>query len=199
MANTAFKTYAQDHGGRVILLFLLFLLAIYQFINAGFSAFATVCFIPLIILFVIVSFQYRMLVFFALVIINYFLQCINKNGLLPSGIPMSMYNEMLELALIGMAIIDYRQYPSFNRLGSVMLMAILGWCGFCTIEVLNDTCNLGINVGAWYTGARLLAFQLLFVYIVSSFTGLFPSVIGHGNLHFSLPFLEVAPVLSLKV
>ena len=166
MINTAFKTYAQDHGGRVFLLFLLFLLAIYQFIHAGFSAFATVCFIPLIILFVIVSFQYRMLVFFALVIINYFLQCINKNGLLPSGIPMSMYNEMLELALIGMAIIDYRQYPSFNRLGSVMLMAILGWCGFCTIEVLNDTCNLGINVGAWYTGARLLAFQLLFIYIV---------------------------------
>lgn len=166
MVNTAFKTYAQDHGGRVILLFLLFLLAIYQFITAGFSAFATICIIPLIILMIIVSFQYRMVVFFALVIINFFLQCINKNGLLPSGIPMSMYNELLELSLIAMAIIDFRQYPNFDRLGSVMLLALFAWCGFCTIEVLNDTCNLGINVGAWYTGARLLAFQLLLIYIV---------------------------------
>lgn len=166
MVNTAFKTYAQDHGGRVIVLFLLFLLAIYQFINAGFSAFAIVCAIPLIILGVVVTFEYQMFAFALLFFINYFLQCFNKNDLLPNGIPMSIYNEMIELGLIAMAIIDFRQYPNFNRLGSVMLIAILAWCGFCTIEVLNDTCNLGINVGAWYSGARLLAYQILFIYIV---------------------------------
>ena len=166
MTNTAFKTYAQDHGGRVIVLFLLFLLAIYEFINAGFGAFAAICIIPLIILCIIMTFQYRMVLFFVLFSLNFFLQCLNKNELLPGGIPMSMYNELLEIALIAIAIIDFRQYPNFNRLGSIMLIAILAWCGFCTIEVLNDTCNLGINIGAWYTGARLMAFQLLFIYIV---------------------------------
>ena len=49
-----------------------------------------------------------------------------------------------------------------------MLFALLLWCGFCTLEVLNDTCNLGINVGAWYTGARMMAFQLLYCFIVFS-------------------------------
>lgn len=166
MINTAFKTYAQDHGGRVVLLFLLFLLAIYQFIHAGFSAFAIVCSIPVVILFVILAFRHRMLVFWLLILINFFLMCLNKNQLLPGAIPISMYNELLELSLIAMAIIDFRQYPNFNRLGSLMLFAIIIWCGFCTIEILNDTCGLGINVGAWYTGARLYAFQILYVYFI---------------------------------
>ena len=166
MANTAFRTYAQEHGGRVFILFLLFLLAIYQFINAGFGAFATICIIPILIIGVIATFQYGMFLFWALIFVNYFIQCLNKNEMLPGGIPMSMYNELLEIALIAMAIIDFRKYSNFERMGNIMLMALLAWCGFCTIEILNDTCGLGINVGAWYTGARMMAFQLLYVFIV---------------------------------
>ena len=52
MAN-ALKTYTKENGGRVSLLFLLFLLAIYEFITAGFSAFAVVCLTPLLALFVL--------------------------------------------------------------------------------------------------------------------------------------------------
>ena len=33
-------TYTQETGGRALLLFLLFGLAIYEFVNAGFPAFA---------------------------------------------------------------------------------------------------------------------------------------------------------------
>jgi hypothetical protein len=47
-----------------------------------------------------------------------------------------------------------------------MLFAIVIWCGFCTLELLNNTCDLGFNIGAWYTGARLMAFQLLYIFIV---------------------------------
>ena len=166
MANTAFKTYAQENGGRVSLLFLLFLLAIYQFIHAGFSAFAIVCITPVLALAVISVFQYRMAAFWLLIFLNFFLQCFNKNQILPSGMPLSLYNELIEIVLIAMALIDIREHTNFNRLKSLMLVAILIWCGFCCIEVFNDTCNLGINVGAWYTGARLLAFQILYVYIV---------------------------------
>ena len=80
--------------------------------------------------------------------------------------PMSIYNELLELLLIGIAIIDFRQAPHFERLGNLMFITILIWCAFCTIEVFNDTCGLGIDIGGWYTGTRMMAFQLLYACIV---------------------------------
>ena len=84
----------------------------------------------------------------------------------PMPLPMSLPNEMLQLLLLGIAIIDYRQTPHFERALNVMLMALIIWCTFCTIEILNDTCGLGINVSAWYTGARMMAFQLLYIFLV---------------------------------
>lgn len=160
------STYTNESGGRAILLFLLFGLAIYQFVNAGFSAFATVCLSPLIIIAAYITFKYRMAAFWALCTINYFVFCLSKNGLLPSGIPLSLYSEMLEILLLLVAIIDARKSPHFDRTINLMLYALLMWCGFCTLEVLNDTCGLGINVGAWYQGARMMAFQLLYAFLV---------------------------------
>lgn len=165
--NKGISTYtSQENGGRAILLFLLFALAIYQFVNAGFSAFATVCLSPLLIIAVYIAFKYRMAAFWALFVINYFVQCWGKNQLLPSGIPMSLYNEMLEILLLGVAIIDARKTPHFERTLNLMFYALIIWCGFCTLEVLNDTCGLGINVGAWYQGFRMMAFQLMYAFLV---------------------------------
>ncbi len=83
-------------------------------------------------------------------------------------IPMSLPNEMLQIILLAIAIIDIRENPHFEKTANLMLFALIIWCGFCTIEVLNDTCGLGINIGAWYTGARLMAFQLLYIFLVFS-------------------------------
>lgn len=159
-------TYTQETGGRALLLFLLFGLAIYEFVNAGFAPFAIVCISPLIIIAAYVTFKYRMAAFWALFFINYFVQCFAKNNLLPSGIPMSLYNEMLEILLLGIAIIDARRTSHFERTANLMLYALIMWCGFCTLEVLNDTCGLGINIGAWYQGARMMAFQLLYCFLI---------------------------------
>ena len=49
--------YTHDNGGRVALLFLLFALAIYEFINAGFNAYAIICLSPLAILFCYMAFK----------------------------------------------------------------------------------------------------------------------------------------------
>ena len=163
MANTAFKTYASEHGGRVLLLILLFLLALYQFIHAGFPAFAVTCAIPIIILAIITAFHYQMLTFWLLIVINYILQWHNIK--LPSGIPVSMYNEMLEIILIALAIIEMKD-AKIERLGNVMFFTLMIWGCYCTLEVLNDTCDLGINIGAWYTGARMMSFQLIYCSIV---------------------------------
>ena len=79
---------------------------------------------------------------------------------------MSMYNELLELLLIGIALIDLRHSPHFERLGNLMFFTLMIWLFFCTIEAFNNTCGLGIDVGGWYTGARMMAIQLIYASIV---------------------------------
>ena len=146
------------------MLLLLFLLAIYEFITAGFNTFVIICLSPLLVLFVYTAFSYKMFTFWTLIVINYFIQMKD----IPVPVPMSLPNEMLQLSLLAMAIIDARQTPHFERTGNLMLLALVIWCGFCTLEVLNDTCGLGIDTGAWYTGARLMAFQILYIFLVFS-------------------------------
>lgn len=163
--TNSFTTYSRENGGRVILLFLLFLLAIYQFVTAGYNAFVIVCITPLLVLAGYVVFRWRMSAFWLLIVINYLIQW---KEIPPLPIPASLPNEMLQLLLLGIAIIDARQTPHFERAANLMLFALTIWCGFITLEVLNDTCGLGINVGAWYTGARMLGFQLLYIFLVFS-------------------------------
>ena len=165
MPNSITKYYPEN-GGRVIVLFLLFSLAIWQFISAGFNAFAIICLLPLLVPIIYVAFTWRMAFFWVLVVVNYFVMWGNKNEWLPVGIPLSLYNELLEILLIVIAIVDARQSPHFDRAGSLMLITLVTWSGFCTLELFNNTCRLGLDVGGWYTGARLMAFQLLYAYIV---------------------------------
>lgn len=163
MANTAFKTYANEHGGRVLILLLLFLLAIYQFIHAGFNSFAIICLSPLLVIAVVMSFRHGMLLFWTLIVVNAFLQ--NKNFHFPG--PISLYNEILEILLLALALIDVKN-THLERMGNIMFLTLIIWCGYCTLQVLNDTCSLGMDVGAWYTGARLMAFQIMYAFLVFS-------------------------------
>ena len=156
--------YSRENGGRVLLLFLLFFMAMYQFITAGFPAFVIVCLFPFIVLFVYFTFKWRMFAFWTLILINYFVQM--KDFPIPG--PKSMLTEMLQLLLLAIAIMDARKNPHFEKCINLMLFALIIWCTFCTLEVLNDTCGLGINITAWYTGARLMAFQLLYIFLVFS-------------------------------
>ena len=127
--NPAFKAYAQDNGGRVAILFLLFLLAIYRFCSAGFSGFATICAIPIIILVIIAAFRQRMLMFWVLIFINYIIQW--HNITLPRGIPMSLYNEIVEIILIMLALLDFNNVKG-RRLYNLMALFLFVWCGYCT-------------------------------------------------------------------
>lgn len=156
--------YTHENGGRVALLFLLFALAIFQFINSGYNAFAVICLSPLAILFVYVAFKWKMAVFVALIVVNWFIM--NRNFSLP--FPASLADESLELLLIAIAIIDARNTPHFERAWNFMFLAIMIWCGLCTIEILNDTCGLGMNVNAWFIGFRLMALHLVWIILVFS-------------------------------
>ena len=162
------KSYAHEHGGRVALLFLLFLLAIYNFITAGFNSFAIICLLPLMIALIYVAFKWRYSVFWTLIVVNYILHFFLRNQWLPSGVPLSAYNEILEIILIAIALIDIRKEQHFGRCINMMFFAISLWCTLCIIEVFNDTCGLGINVAGWFTSFRLIAFQLVYFIIIFS-------------------------------
>lgn len=144
------------------MLFLLFALAIYQFITVGFSAFAIVCSLPILVILVILTFRYRLFIFWALMGINYFIQW---KSFPISGIPTSVPNEILELLLLALAIIDVKELKS-ERTINPMLGALLVWGAFCTLEVLNETSGLGIQIAAWYAGARMMAYQLVYAFLV---------------------------------
>ena len=179
--------YAGENGGRVLLLFLLFLLAIYQFAHAGFPAFTIICLSPLLVISVYVLFRWRMLAFWVLFVLNYFLMM--HDSPMPSGIPTSLWNEMIELVLLAIAIIDARENPHFEKCTNLMLFALIIWCGFCTLQILNDTCDLGFDIGSWYTGARLMAFQILYAFIVFSIYISSPRIL--------LNYLRLWAILSL--
>lgn len=170
MANKVYSNriseYIHDNGGRVIILFLLFLLAIYEFLHSGLISFAVICILPLFIAATYTTFRWRMSAFWVLIVINYFLQM--KDSPLPSGIPMSLWDEMLELILIAIAIVDIRKSPHFERCINLMLLAIIIWLLFCTLQLLNNTCNFGIEVSAWFTSFRLIALQLVWILLVFS-------------------------------
>ena len=156
--------YTHENGGRVALLFLLFALAIFEFIHAGFNSFAVICLSPLAILFCYVAFRWKMTVFWALIIINWFIMNRNFNISFPKSLP----DEMLELTLIAMAIIDIRKETYFGRAWNFMLLAVMIWLGLCAIEIFNDSCGLGLNVNAWFTGFRLMAIHLVWIILVFS-------------------------------
>lgn len=155
--------YTHENGGRVLLLFLLFLLSLYSFKNSGLTGMAMVLAIPISIVAVYLAFSYRMFSFWMLFIINYFVMFLQREGAMP--LPASLPNELIEIVLIAIAIIDLRE-THFENLANLMTVGVLGWCAFCLIEIFNDTCGLGMNVNAWFTGVRLMAFQLLYAVIV---------------------------------
>ena len=160
--------YVHENGGRVLLLFLLFILALFELKNNGLPLFTVICLSPLLIVAVYSVFRWRMAAFWALIVINYFLQM--KDTPIPSGggIPMSIYDEGLELLLIAIALVDVRQNPNFKKILNPMLLAILIWLGLCFLELFNDTCSMGMDVAAWFTSFRLMALHLVWILIVFS-------------------------------
>ena len=164
MKKLTFTTYAKENGGRVTLLFLLFLLAMYELVTAGFPVFAIICLLPVVFIAVIACFRSGILLFWFLIVINYLIMWKE----IPLGsIPTSLPNEMIEIFLLALAIINVQE-SKFQRTGNLMLITLLVWCSFCILEVLNDTCGIGVDVGAWYTTARSLAFQILYAFLVFS-------------------------------
>ena len=78
MANN-YLSLAKENRGKVLLLFLLFFLALFEFKSSGFTTFAIICLSPIAVLAVYVIFRWRMAAFWALIILNYLIPFKNIN------------------------------------------------------------------------------------------------------------------------
>jgi len=158
--------YLHENGGRVLILFLLFLLAIYNLYSAGITGFALICCIPLIPVIIFFGFHHKMIMFWILFSINYFIMGSLLYINLPC--PISLPSELLELTLLFAILIDNKNIKIHN-INNIMLFALLMWLFFACIEMFNDTCDLGFHITAWLVEARLLVFQLIYIYCIFSF------------------------------
>lgn len=168
MSNATYNghTLLKEHsGGRVIILLLLFALAVYQFCTSGIGAMAAVCLLPVVAIIFYLIIKYDMFVVYLLLFINYFLFFASRHGYLPNGVPMSLYNEALEMLLIMTALAKGKDI-SFDYMVNPMGLGLVIWSAFCILELLNDSCGLGINFMIWFTGARLMAFQLVYALVI---------------------------------
>ncbi len=164
MSVASYRTSMNElGGGRIAVLLLLFALALFQFYTAGLGGFAMICVLPLLVIAVVVSFKSRMLVFWALIVVNYLVSM--KTLPRPEGIPTSLYNEVLQVLLLTMAIIDVKEVK-FKYAANTMLIALVIWNTFLILELLNDTCGLAPDFPHWYQGIRLYGFQLIYVLLV---------------------------------
>lgn len=163
MYTKSIIAYFQENGGRVLILFLLFLLAIFSFHSAGINGFAFICILPLFLILLLFSFKHKMIMFWTLFACNYFIMGYIKYKILPC--PVSLPCELLELCMLMTLFIDNKR-SKFSNLGNTMFFALSLWIIFACIEMFNNTCNLGFHFVEWLTEARLLVFQLLYIYVI---------------------------------
>lgn len=166
LRNTSTSDNPYTGGGRVIALILLFAVALYMFYSKGIAAF-TIAFgiVPVMVLLIGAALKYQMLVFWVLFVFNYLVFFLNRMGYMP--LPLSVPNELFEMVLIALAIID-AGILRFEKLANNMFLALLIWLAYCLLEILNDTCEVGGDFTIWFTGARLIVFQLIYAFIVFS-------------------------------
>ena len=151
-------------GGRIAILFLLFLLSLYSLYTQGLNGFAiTFAAVPVAVIAFSILFHWKLSAFWLLFVVNYFIFFIGRMGYYYG--PLSLPNEVIEMLLIGLAVID-AGIMRFEKVANWMGFALLIWCAYCTLEALNDTCGLGFNMAVWYSGMRLIALQLLYGFIV---------------------------------
>lgn len=166
MSNTSFRTTANElGGGRIAILILLFALALYQFYKAGIGAFAVICALPVLVIVIVAAFRYRMLMFWVLIFVNYFVAMYSFPW--PSGVPVSLYNEVLEILLLLLAVIDVKE-ENFKYAANTMMFALIIWCTYLFLELFNNSCGMMLDFSNWFPGIRQLAFQIVYALLVFS-------------------------------
>ena len=154
------KTYVtngRDLGGRVIILFLLFLVALYFLATAGLTPFAAICMLPAIAIFVYLAMKRQNTLFWYIFIMNYIVMGLQRYGYIP--VPITVVTLLPQLLLL-MSLVAFPRHGK-NTMATPMLFAILLWAGYLVLQFFNETCSLPVNIGNWLT--NIMFFSLYFL------------------------------------
>ena len=146
------------------MLFLLFLVALYQFYSMGLTGFAAICVFPAIIIFVVLAIKHPNTLFWYIFSMNYFVMGLQRYEYIP--VPVTAVTVLPQLLLIIAIIIIPRKKG--NTLATPMLLAILLWTFYLVIQVFNETCGLPVSIGDWLTNINFYAFYFILAYILIS-------------------------------
>ena len=144
------------------MLFLLFLLALYEFYSMGITGMALVCIIPLLVVSVYVVFQYKMAVFWFIFAVNYIIMGVNRYYSIP--VPITVLTIIPQILLLIVAIIDTRKDTNV-KFGNLMNYALFLWLVYVFLQLFNETLGLPISIGDW---ARNFLFYGLIFFITCS-------------------------------
>lgn len=150
-------------GGRVIILFLLFLLSLYEFYSMGIMGMAIVCMIPLMIVGIYIAFNFKMVLFWYIFIINYIIMGVTRYYYI--SIPVTALTILPQFFLIFVCILDIRWQRNAKYL-NLMLLAELIWIFYIIIQIFNRTCQLPISFNAWMTNLIFYGLLLLLAYFI---------------------------------
>ena len=153
-----FADYKSQAGGRVLLLFLLFILALYEFYNIGITGFALVCLIPLAVFVLMFSFQHKMAVFWFIFVVNYTIMGITRYFYIP--IPITTFTIIPQLFLLMVCLWDIREHTKARYI-NLMWFAIIIWSAYIVLQLFNRTCQLPISVSSW--GRNFVFYALAFI------------------------------------
>ena len=161
-----FADYKSQAGGRVLILFLLFLLALYEFYSMGITGYALVCMIPLSIAFILFSFQHKMMVFWYVFIINYTVMGLTRYYYIP--IPVTVLTVIPQIFLLSVCIWDVREHPN-SRYGNLMTLAIIIWTTYVILQLFNQTCLLPISFTAWGMNFMFYGLSFILAYVIITY------------------------------
>ena len=159
---TGALAYTQNHGGRVIVLFLLFLLALYQLSTLGLTAFAAVCLIPAVLIFLFLAVKHQNALFWYIFTINYFVMGLQRYGYIP--VPITVVAVLPQMLLLMSLLIIQR--PSKNSMLNPMLLGIIIWTFYLTLQIFNRTCGLPLSVGDWLMNMNFYAFYFIIAFVL---------------------------------
>jgi hypothetical protein len=163
MANKAIKLYAKENGGRVSILFLLFLLAIYEYYAMGVVGYALVCLIPAMIIGIILAYKHTGTFFWVIFTINYFIMGIARYVNIP--IQLSAITLGPQLALLMVMIFNPNRTKG-THYGTPMLIVLLIWTFYLFSQAFNDTCMLPFSMSDWLLNMTFYSFYFLLAYFM---------------------------------
>lgn len=160
----ALAAYTENHGGRVALLFLLFLLAIYNFYVMGITGLALICMIPAALLTLALAMKHQQAVFWFIFAVNYFVMGLDRYGYIK--VPITVVTLGPQLMLLLSLIVVPREKKS--SLLTVQLLAYVIWTLYLVLQIFNDTCGLPLSVPNWLQNLNFFSFYFIISYVLVS-------------------------------